>query len=122
VGPSPLLARLLTDPQAVERLQPEELLPLVAELEQLKLVLLGRYLGGEGREAPAPGPAEEEDILLTAEEVAQRLGVSKRWVYEHASGWPFSRRLGRRTVRFSARGLERWMQRQRGLAQRYGLS
>jgi hypothetical protein len=45
------------------------------------------------------------DRLLTVEEVAGRLEVAPQWVYRHAGEWDFTRRLGRRTLRFSEAGL-----------------
>jgi excisionase family DNA binding protein len=55
----------------------------------------------------------QTDRLLSASEVARRLGVSRRYVYDHADRFPFTRRLGSGTVRFSECGLERWLARQR---------
>jgi excisionase family DNA binding protein len=54
--------------------------------------------------AAAPGP----DRLLSAAEVAQRLGVAKDWVYRRSQSLPFAVRLGGH-VRFSAAGLERYL-------------
>lgn len=48
------------------------------------------------------------DRYLTADEVAARLNVSKRVVYQHADRWPFTQRVGR-VVRFSERGFLRWL-------------
>ena len=64
-------------------------------------------LNGNGG-APAPRP----DHLLTAQEVAPRLGCSVRYVYAHAGDYPFTVRLGKANggpVRFSAAGLDRWL-------------
>lgn len=65
-------------------------------------------------DAKAPN-AESESRLLTVDEVAQRLGVSRKLVYREAAGWPFTRRIGpaRRALRFDADGLARWLSRQR---------
>lgn len=52
------------------------------------------------------------DRLLTPDEVAQRFRRSSKFVYRHASKWPFARRVGR-GWRFSEKGLERWIARQR---------
>jgi len=49
------------------------------------------------------------DRLLTAEEVAGVLGVTKRWVQRRARRLPFSRRISVRSVRYSEAGLKRWM-------------
>ena len=59
--------------------------------------------------APEPVAQPAEDELLSAAELAQLLHVEIRWVYRHAAEWSFTRRLGRRTLRFSRRGLQRWM-------------
>ncbi len=53
------------------------------------------------------------DRLLGAADVAKTLGVSSRYVYAHASGWPFTRHLGR-SVRFSANGLAGWLTQRTG--------
>lgn len=53
------------------------------------------------------------DRLLTASQVAARLNVSPRYVYDHAGEWPFTQRLSARQIRFSERGLERWERRTR---------
>jgi len=55
--------------------------------------------------------AEQPDRLLTAEDAAKRLGVSRRYIYSHADTYAFTRRLGPKTLRFSERGLERWLAR-----------
>lgn len=62
-------------------------------------------LNGNGS-APAPRP----DHLLTAQEVAPRLGCSVRYVYAQATAFPFTVRVGN-LVRFSEGGLERWLSR-----------
>lgn len=57
---------------------------------------------------PAPStdraPADE---WLTAEQAAARVHVDPSWFKRQRV--PFARRLGRKTVRYSAAGLERWM-------------
>jgi hypothetical protein len=50
-------------------------------------------------------PMAEKDKLLTPEQAAEILGQSVRWVYRHASQWPFARRLSRKCLRFSEKGL-----------------
>ena len=52
---------------------------------------------------------EDHDTLLTAKHVAQIMNVPVRWVYDHADQFPFTRRAGPRTLRFSRRGLEKYM-------------
>ena len=56
-----------------------------------------------------PGEFTVTDRLLTAEQVAERLGLSKSQVYKQAHGWPFTRKLSAKALRFSEAGLERWL-------------
>ncbi len=51
----------------------------------------------------------DAERLLTAEEVAHLLGVTKRWVQRRARRLPFARRISVRSVRYSEAGLRRWM-------------
>jgi hypothetical protein len=50
----------------------------------------------------------EPDRLLTVEAAAGILSVTPRWLYRHAKGLPFTRRLSRKALRFSETGLRRW--------------
>jgi predicted DNA-binding transcriptional regulator AlpA len=59
------------------------------------------------------GEAPHPDRMLRAPEVAERLGVAVRTVYTNAGGWPFTRRYPGGSVRFSERGLSRWLERRR---------
>lgn len=48
------------------------------------------------------------DVLLTPEQVAERLATTPGWVYANwKTHLPFGQKLGYRTLRFSARALER---------------
>ena len=49
-----------------------------------------------------------EDRLLTVRDVAQRLSVQERYVYDHHHEWAFTKKVGRK-IRFSERGLEQWV-------------
>lgn len=59
-----------------------------------------------------PAPAAT-DRMLTAQEAAPLLGVTPRWLYDHARQLPFARRLSRKCLRFSEAGLLRHRERQR---------
>jgi excisionase family DNA binding protein len=52
-------------------------------------------------------------MLLTVKEAAGRLGMSKSALYKSADSYPFTVRDGRR-LRFSSRGIERWITRRTG--------
>lgn len=64
------------------------------------------------RLADPPAPPKRDnggpDDLLRVREAAERLNVSRRWLYDHADKLPFTKRLTTGALRFSARGLERW--------------
>ena len=51
----------------------------------------------------------DEDRLLTIDQVAQRLSVSRDWVYRHGKRLSFTRKLGPKLVRFSESGLQKWL-------------
>jgi predicted DNA-binding transcriptional regulator AlpA len=54
------------------------------------------------------GEAGETDHLLTVDQVADLLRLSRSCVYKRAADWPFTRKLGPKALRFSAAGLARW--------------
>jgi predicted DNA-binding transcriptional regulator AlpA len=76
-----------------------------ARLSALQGVLTARLLASHDT-AAAEEPA---DRLLTAEQAAAILGVTKRWVQRRAQRLPFARRLSAHAVRYSESGLRRWM-------------
>jgi excisionase family DNA binding protein len=51
----------------------------------------------------------DKDRLLTIDQVAQQLSVSRDWVYRDGKRLNFTRRLGPKMVRFSESGLEKWL-------------
>ena len=50
-----------------------------------------------------------EERLLNAEEAAEILNVSSDWLYRNAKKLPFTRKLGRKTLRFSHQGIMKWL-------------
>lgn len=105
------LATLVADPERVEAVAPGDVPALLGQLEAVRARLWQRLQAAgapAAAAAPAPGGNGKPDRLLTADEAASRLGVSRRWMYRHADTLPFTRRLDRGTLRFSERGLERW--------------
>lgn len=56
----------------------------------------------------------DADRLLTVEQVAERLNVSVDWVYDNAKKFPFTRKLGPKMLRFSERGLQKYLETTRG--------
>ena len=49
------------------------------------------------------------DKLLTPDEAAEVLGMSVKWLYRNARKLPFTRKLGRKTLRFSNIGLQKYL-------------
>ncbi len=109
-----VLAVLLSDPMRVENLPPEQLPELLGQVARLEAVLrlrLNHQPLANGSEVP---PAKTgPDRLLTPQDVSKILQRSVRYVYDHADEWPFTRRLGTRTIRFDSEGFDRWLERQR---------
>ena len=58
-------------------------------------------------------PTDNRDRNLTADEAAKMLGMKKSWLYRHSGELPFTRRLSRRAVRFSEKGIRRWLETRR---------
>ena len=95
-------AALVALEQGVHELEPAEVPGLVTRLGAL-LALAGARLTVQG--APPAGP----DRLVKIGEAAALLGMSTDWLYRNADRLPFTRRTGRRTLRFSERGLTRYL-------------
>ena len=53
--------------------------------------------------------SNKDDRLLTAEEAAAILGVTPRWLYRHAKGLPFAKRISRKCLRFVESGTRKWL-------------
>ena len=87
---------------------------MLVSLAGLQAAVAAR-LGAGHAGSSLPPTAQESDRLLKAEEVAEQLRRSVDWVYRHAKHWPFTRRLTRRTMRFSEAGLRHWLAAQKGV-------
>lgn len=110
-----VLAVLLTDPPRADALTREQLPELLGRVEQLRAILLERLTRPESTNGSKPASDIERasgDRLLTVKEAAERLSVDDRWIYRKADSLPFTRRLGDRTLRFSEKGLDKWVERQ----------
>jgi predicted DNA-binding transcriptional regulator AlpA len=85
-----------------------ELPQLIGDLEAARAAAWARLT------APTTNKTSEEAgkeaINLDVAEAARRLGISRDWLYRHASELPFALRIGRRVV-FDSRELERWNRR-----------
>lgn len=110
------LAELAADPDRAEDLPRDDLPAVLSELEALRARLQLRLVRTPARRngGDPGGEPDTGDRLLDAEAVAERLDVDERYVYDHADGWPFTRRISPRKLRFSERGLYRWLETRRG--------
>ena len=110
MSPVQLLQRLLADVPTYESQDILVLLPYVAAVQG---ALHTRMLALQ-HQAPQPDPQSrpDTDYLLNTEEVAQRLGISSKWIRENIDSLPFAFQLGR-LRRYSLRGMEEWIAQQR---------
>lgn len=105
--PSDLLSRLASLPDAAPYLSAEEVARATALLTVGQAALATRR---EVLQTQVPTPAPNAtDRLLTPAEVAERLGVTLRWLYRNAGRLPFTRKLTKRTLRFEERGLAKYI-------------
>src|SRR5262245_9250699 len=97
------LEELMADPAQASILSREDATALLVELARVGKALELRALSPV--EFPAPAT---DDRALTAEEVAERLGLSVEWVYRHKSKLG-GRRLSHRVVRFPESAVVRYL-------------
>jgi predicted DNA-binding transcriptional regulator AlpA len=89
----------------------DELPRFLGELETIRAVAWSRLT------AAAPATQQARDELLDIEQAAGRLGLSCSYLYRNHRQFPFTRRVGR-ALRFSAAGLEDYIQQRNGLTAR----
>lgn len=109
----PELAHIAANPSAIQNLPDGQLLELLAELERLRARLWWRLNRPPGPQPDRNGSEDQrydEDQLLDVERVAEIMAVDKRYVYDHADDWPFTRRISPRKLRFSKKGLFGWLE------------
>jgi predicted DNA-binding transcriptional regulator AlpA len=90
----------------IETAQMSELPAISGALEELRLRIQLRLSSTDVR----PLPENTSDRLLTADEVAERLGQKPRWVYAHRKELPVVDLPGR-SLRFSEKRLNSYIQR-----------
>jgi hypothetical protein len=100
------LRELVADWRLVEELTAQEAATVLMELASLQSAVASRL-----RIVPTPALTS-----VTAEQVAERFNRSVAWVYRQAKHWNFTRRVTRRTVRFSEIGLQRFLSQRRTFA------
>ena len=72
-------------------------------MEQLRAILRARLALRINRLDP------KEDRLVGVEEAAATLGTTRDWLRRHGARMPFTVRLSEGQVRYSAKGIDRWI-------------
>lgn len=94
---------VLPKPEDVAYVPPRDLPAVALELASLQAAVAARWLALGMSDGALP------DRLLTVREIAPTLGMSEDWIYRHADSLPFTRRQGRRALRFSETALRRYL-------------
>jgi len=101
-----LLDSLFADPSKARELLPEEAVALLLELTCVQSALAARVAAVPAPTPRVATPSPERRTWLTADQVAERLGVTRRWVYAHAHELE-AQRLSRKCLRIPQRAVER---------------
>jgi predicted DNA-binding transcriptional regulator AlpA len=104
----PGLDEVVTDPSRATALPRGTLQALLHRCVAAQTILLGALTAAE----PDKGSGEP-DRLLDVAAAAQRLAVSRDWLYHHAHQLPFTVRQGR-LLRFSTAGIARYIRSRQG--------
>jgi len=113
--PLPTLDALATDPSKAANLAGPVVAALLARVAAVSGTLAARAVALTHQTEASSGP-DEEDRLLTVEQAAERLAVSRDWIYRRVSTLPFTVRLDGSAVRFSAQGIARHIRQRRNRA------
>jgi predicted DNA-binding transcriptional regulator AlpA len=106
------LATVAADPTRISSLSADRIPELIGECEQLRARLLAQLVAAARPTAPDMRQAAP-DRLLDVNQAAERLGVDPRWIYSRVDALPFTRRLGARKLRFSERGIQKYIENRR---------
>ena len=107
----PSLDELVDDPARATTLPATTLYAMLCRCAMAQTTLLGALLSASVE--TTRHAAEEPDSLIDVEAAAQRLGVSRDWLYHHARQLPFTVHQGR-LLRFSTRGINRYIRARQG--------
>ena len=102
--------------KAIGEVSPDEIPHHLGNLERLKAALWMRMMSTPAARDGFSGTTRtaDGDQLLTVEGAAQKLSVPRDWLYRHSRKLPFAVRLGPRHLRFSARGIEKFIRQRQG--------
>lgn len=110
----PTLDDLVQDPARVSDIPVVVIPALLSQIAAVQGALSAQLICAFAQEQAAED-TRRADHLLTAATAAARLAVTKYWLYEHARQLPFTVRIGRRGLRFSENGIERYLRQKQGI-------
>lgn len=93
----------------IEQAPPDDLPTMLGQLEEARARVWMRL----NRPTSAPALAAEPsgpDSLVDIEEAAKLLKISKSWIYKNSATLPFIVRPNGRSLRFSTRGIAKFLQ------------
>lgn len=106
--------QLLEQPHRVAQVPANEVPGLLVRLSAVMTALAARTAVSPVETTASKDPTpKKQDRNLTVGEAAELLGVKPSWLYRHSAKLPFTRRLSRRALRFSEKGLRRWLESRR---------
>src|SRR5215510_10332505 len=108
VGEPVDLAALIEDPSKLADVPTGRIPALLSQLSAVQSAMAARLVSADRDDV-----ASTEDALLTVAQAADRLGVSKDWLFRRSRTLPFVVRLGRH-LRFSNRGIDRYLRSRTG--------
>lgn len=100
----------LPDLKDFEQIPTEQIPAVLLHLSAIQTALTVRLIA-----SPSGAPSPADDHLLDIEEAAERLGITKDWLYRRSAKLPFTVRMGNR-LRFSSNGIDRYIQQRKGRA------
>jgi predicted DNA-binding transcriptional regulator AlpA len=108
------LAALIAEVEkAIAKVAPQEAPALIGELRRLEATVEAKMISALAANGQPEGPAgPAEDRLLDIRTAAAKLGMSRDWLYRHKN-LPFRVPVGRQ-LKFSERGIERWIKQRQG--------
>jgi hypothetical protein len=108
----PSLGDVQADPAILGRLPVAVIVDLRRQVSHLAADLDAAFFSAMTEARRLEPKAEvSPDRLLTPAAAAERFGVTKRWLLDHASDIPGVKRLSRKIIRFSERRLARYLDR-----------
>jgi len=113
------LEEIVKHPDRARRLSPDVATVLLAQCVSIQASLVAAVLSPRvinTNEISQHDGRGQDDRLMNVQEAASKLGVSVDWIYRNAAKLPFTVRLGPRRLRFSTKGINKFIQSRQGRA------